>query len=91
MSRSWEADPEFEDIDPESIEEYRQFMTDNFELIQRNRSYFLREKKFSIEFKLERINELLDFFVIEENFEKCSSLSTIKELLEIKMIIDENS
>ena len=91
MRSQWESDPEFEDIDPESIKEYRKFMIENFDLIRRNKSYFLRDNKFSIDFKLDRINELLDFFVIEEDFEKCSELSSIKELLEIKMIINENS
>lgn len=91
MKKRWENDPEFLDIDPESIKEYRQFMVDNFELIKRNKSYFLRETKFSAAFKLERVEELLDFFIIEEDFEKCSELSSIKELLEIKMIIDEHN
>jgi len=90
MIGNWETDPEFDDIDPESIKEYRQFMLDNFELIRRNKSYFLRENKFSVDFKLERIDELLDFFVVEEDFEKCSELSSIKELLEIKLIINEH-
>jgi hypothetical protein len=88
MNRDWESDPEFLDIDPESIREYRQFMKDNFELIKRNKSYFLRESRFSTAFKLERIEELLDFFVIEEDFEKCSELQIIKEILEIKLIIN---
>lgn len=89
MDRRWEDDPEFLDIDPERIQEYRQFMMENFELIKRNKTYFLRESKFSTSFKLERIEELLDFFVIEEDFEKCQELSSIKELLEIKLIINE--
>jgi hypothetical protein len=90
MIKNWESDPEFDDIDQESIEEYRQFMLDNFELIRRNKSYFLRENRFSIDFKLDRIGELLDFFIVEEDFEKCSELSSIKELLEIKLIINEH-
>lgn len=89
MRKEWENDPEFLDIDPESIIEYRQFMIENFELIQRNRTYFLRENKISTSFKLERIDELLDFFLVEEDFEKCQELSSIKELLEIKLIINE--
>lgn len=89
MRKEWENDPEFLDIDPESIREYRQFMVENFELIKRNRTYFLRESKISTSFKLERIDELLDFFLIEEDFEKCQELSSIKELLEIKLIINE--
>jgi uncharacterized protein with PIN domain len=88
MNRDWESDPEFSDIDPESIKEYRIFMTENFDLIQRNKSYFLRGSKISTSFKLERIDELLDFFIVEEDFERCSELQSIKELLEIKLIID---
>jgi len=89
MNRGWERDPEFSDISPEKIREYRMFMVDTFGLIQRNKSYFLRETKFPTAFKLERVDELLDFFVIEEDFEKCSELSSIKELLEIKLIIND--
>jgi hypothetical protein len=90
MRKDWESDSEFSDIDPASIREYREFMLDTFKLIQRNKSYFLRETKFPTHFKLERIDELLDFFVVEEDFEKCSELSSIKELLEIKLIINEH-
>jgi hypothetical protein len=90
MNKDWERDPEFSDISPEKIREYRSFMMDTFSLIQRNKAYFLRETKFPTPFKLERIDELLDFFVIEEDFEKCSELSSIKELLEIKLIINEH-
>ncbi len=90
MRKNWESDSEFSDIDPESIREYREFMMDTFKLIQRNKSYFLRETKFPTHFKLERIDELLDFFVVEEDFEKCLELSSIKELLEIKLIINEH-
>lgn len=88
MNKKWERDPEFFDIDPESIKEYRESMSHNFEVIKRNKFYFLRESKFSTSFKLERVDELLDFFIIEEDFEKCSELQNIKELLEIKLIID---
>ena len=90
MNKDWERDPEFSDTDPENIREYREFMLDTFKLIKRNKSYFLRETKFPTHFKLERIDELLDFFVVEEDFEKCSELSSIKELLEIKLIINEH-
>ena len=88
MNITWEKDPEFFDIDPESIKEYREFMVENFNLIRRNKSYFLREGKISTAFKLERVDELLDFFVIDEDFEKCLELQSIKELLEIKLIIN---
>ncbi len=88
MSREWENDPEFSDIDPENIKEYREFIIGNFEIIRRNKTDFLRESKVSTSFKLERIEELLDFFIIDEDFEKCSELQAIKELLEMKLIIN---
>ena len=88
MKKDWERDPEFSDLSPENIREYREFMMDTFGLIKRNKAYFLRETKFSTAFKLERVEELLDFFVIEEDFERCTELQGIKELLEIKLIID---
>lgn len=90
MNKEWESDPEFSDLDPENIREYREFMMDTFHLIRRNKSYFLKETKFPTPFKIERINELLDFFLVDEDFEKCSELSAIKDLLEIKLIINEH-
>ena len=88
MNQEWEKDPEFLGIDPENIRHYREIMIENFEIIQRNKFYFLSEKKFSSFLKLERVEELLDFFLIEEDFEKCTELREIKELLEIKLIIN---
>lgn len=90
MSKEWEQDPEFDGIDQDSIKEYRKFMVDNYHLIRRNRPYFLRDSKFSTAFKIERVDELLDFFIIEEDYEKCKDLSSLKEVLEIKLIINEH-
>lgn len=90
MTKNWESESEFSDIDPENIREYREFMMSTFHLIGRNKSYFLGETNFPTHFKLEKIDEMLDFFVVEEDFEKCSELSSIKELLEIKLIINEH-
>ena len=81
-------DPEFSDLSPESIREYRDFMEQTFSIITRNRTQFLRDPSFSTGFKIERVEELLDFFMVDEDFERCSELSSIKELLEMKLIIN---
>jgi hypothetical protein len=88
MNNQWEKDPEFSDLTPESIKEYRNFMEQTFDVIVRNKSTFLRDSSFSTPFKIERVDELLDFFVVDEDFERCSELYSIKELLEMKLIIN---
>ena len=88
MNKEWEKDPEFYDLTPEAILEYREFMEQTFDVIRRNKSQFLRDNAFSTIFKIERIEELLDFFVVDEDFERCSELYSLKELLEMKLIIN---
>lgn len=88
MNKEWETDPEFSDLSPESIREYRNFMEQTFDVILRNRIQFLRDPSFSTPFKIERVDELLDFFMVDEDFERCAELSSIKELLEMKLIIN---
>lgn len=88
MKREWEDENAFFDLDQESIQEYRDFMNENFEIIKRNKPYFLRDDSFSTSFKLDRLEELLDFFVVEEDFDKCKELIAIKDLLEIKLMIN---
>jgi len=68
MNNQWEKDPEFSDLTPESIKEYRNFMEQTFDVIIRNKSTFLRDSSFSTPFKIERVDELLDFFVVDEDF-----------------------
>jgi hypothetical protein len=90
MQIEWEDENAFFDLDQESIQEYRDFMNENFEIIKRNKSYFLRDRSFSTSFKLDRLEELLDFFIVEEDYDKCKELMSIKELLEIKLMINTN-
>jgi len=90
MQIEWEDENAFFDLDQESIQEYRDFMNENFEIIKRNKSYFLRDRSFSTSFKLDRLEELLDFFIVEEDYDKCKQLMSIKELLEIKLMINTN-
>lgn len=88
MNKDWETGPEFSDLSPESIREYRNFMEQTFDVILRNRIQFLRDSSFSTPFKIDRVDELLDFFMVDEDFERCAELSSIKELLEMKLIIN---
>ncbi len=88
MNKDWETGPEFSDLSPESIREYRNFMEQTFDVILRNRTQFLRDSSFSTPFKIDRVDELLDFFMVDEDFERCAELSSIKELLEMKLIIN---
>ena len=50
MSKEWEKDPEFSDLTPEAILEYREFMEQMFDVIRRNKSQFLRDTSVSTGF-----------------------------------------
>jgi hypothetical protein len=78
-----------ENLWDEGFEEYRQFMYDNCEMILGHRIQFLKDSYFTPSFKLERIKELIDFFELEEEYEKCKDLETIKDALEIKHLFVE--
>lgn len=78
-----------EDLIDDGFEEYRQFMYENCEMILRHRSEFLKDRYFTPSFKLERIKELMDFFELEDEFEKCRDLQDLKEALEVKHLFIE--
>ncbi len=73
-----------DDILDEGFEEYREFMYENCEMILNHRVEFLKDPYFTPGFKLERIKELIDFFELEDEFEKCKQLQALKDALEIK-------
>jgi hypothetical protein len=79
----------FEGIDPEGFEEYRDFMYDNYNVLMENKIFFIKDKWFSPDFKCERIQELLDFFLLEEEHDRCKKLESIKQALEIQQFLDE--
>ena len=70
------------DLWDEGFCQYRDFILDH-------RVDFLKDTYFSPSFKLERVKELIDFFELEEEFEKCSDLQTLKDALEIKHLLFE--
>lgn len=79
----------FDGIDPEGFEEYRDFMYENYEVLIHNKITFIKDTWFSADFKCERIQELLDFFLLEEEYQKCQKLESIKQALEIQQFLDD--
>ena len=75
-----------DEIDEEGFQEYCTFMYENCQIILKNKFEFISDSYFSAAFKCERIQELLDFFLLEEQYEKCSELHKIKEAVEIQFL-----
>jgi hypothetical protein len=78
-----------DDLWDEGFDQYRDFMFENCKMILDHRVDFLKDTYFTPSFKLERVKELIDFFELEEEFEKCSDLQTLKDALEIKHLLFE--
>jgi hypothetical protein len=79
---------DFFDLDPEIILAYRNYMSKNFKLIKKHKAYFLRDSRIPINSKVERLEELIDFLVLEGDFKKIEEIVEIKKALEIKMLIN---
>ncbi len=75
--------------DEEGFEEYRNFMYENYEMIMEHKKHFITDQSFSTSFKCERVGELIDFFVLEEEFEKCDLLQKIYDALEVEHLFKE--
>lgn len=82
-------DPFLENLFDEGFEEYRDFMYENYSMIMKYRTDFIADKYFSTSFKCERIRELIDFFELEDEFEKCKNLKSIYEALEVDHLFSE--
>ena len=78
-----------EDEIGEGFEEYRDSMYMNFDVISDNTFEFMRDDCISPKYKLKRIQEMLDFFLLEEQYDKCEKLMYIKAALEVNYIISE--
>jgi hypothetical protein len=78
-----------DDLWDEGFEQYREFMFENCRMILEHRVDFLKDTYFTPSFKLERVKELIDFFELEEEFEKCQELQSLKDALEIKHLFIE--
>ena len=76
-------DPLTEHLFDEGFEEYREFMYSNYDMIMQHRTFFISDKYFSTLFKCERVKELIDFFELEEDFEKCAELKKLHAVVEV--------
>jgi len=76
-----------DDFDAE-FEEYRQFMFENAKQISKFKFEFIGDETFSSAFKCERIQELIDFLILEENYNECAELLKIKNAVEIQYLLD---
>ena len=82
-------DPLAEHPFDEGFEEYREFMYSNYDMIIRHRNFFVSDKYFSTYFKCERVKELIDFFELEEDFEKCAELKKLHAVVEVDHLFSE--
>jgi hypothetical protein len=82
-------DPFTEHLFDEGFEEYRDFMYSNYDMIMKHRTFFISDKYFSTSFKCERVKELLDFFELEEDFEKCTELKKLHAVVEVGHLFSE--
>lgn len=73
----------------DGFEEYREFMYSNYDMIIRHRTFFVSDKYFSAYFKCERVKELIDFFELEEDFEKCAELKKLHAAVEVDHLFSE--
>lgn len=90
MNLEWIEGPhDFLDNDPGDIHSYMVMMEDTYINILESKKVFIRDDYFSTSFKLERIEELIDFFLMEEEYDKCKKLYDIKKALEIKLILNK--
>lgn len=79
----------FEGIDPDGFEEYRDSMYENYSVLFKNKLGFITYKGFSTTFKCERLQELLDFFLLEEEYEKCKEIEKIKQAIDVQLLLEE--
>lgn len=73
----------------DGFEEYRAFMYENYSMIIKHKVEFITDDYFSTAFKCERVRELIDFFELEDEFEKCKNLKSIYEALEVEHLFEE--
>ncbi|NBV28262.1 hypothetical protein EBS02_04480 [bacterium] len=78
---------QFEDIADDEFEAYCQYMDETYQLLVENRIFFIADKSVSPSFKCERLEEMVDFFTLEEQYEKCAVLHKIRMAVEIEFLI----
>jgi hypothetical protein len=78
-------------LDPGSISEFRKYqisMRDEAKSFLENKGEFLRCKYFSTDYKLIRLSELVDFFILEGVPQVADELSLMAEALRLKKMLE---
>ena len=79
--------PLLDEIDQE-FEDYRKFMFENANQILKYKFEFISDPTFTSGFKCERVQEIIDFLLLEENYTQCAELLKIKNAVEIQYLLD---
>ncbi len=87
MKKETTPQPNLNDIDLE-FEEYREFMFENCRQILKFKFEFIAEQDLSSSFKCERIQEIIDFLLLEEKYTECAELLKVKNAVEIQYLLD---
>jgi hypothetical protein len=80
-------------IDPGSISEFRSYqscMREEAKSFLENKGEFLSCNYFSTDYKLIRLSELVDFFILEEIPEVADELSAMGEALRVKKMLNSD-
>jgi hypothetical protein len=64
-------------------------MYENYCMLIENKLGFITDKWFTSAFKCERLQELLDFFLLEEEYEKCHEIGKIKQAIDVQLLLEE--
>jgi len=78
-----------DEIDPDGFAEYRDLMYNNYNILIQNKVEFIKDKWFTPSFKNQRLEELLDFFLLEEEYEKCNEIGKIKQAVDVQVLLEE--
>jgi hypothetical protein len=63
------------DLTVEDFETYCLYMQESFEIIQKNKIAFFKERSIEDHLKLYLLQELFDFFFLEDEIEKCEEIN----------------
>lgn len=79
---------EVKGIDPGEITQYRRILREEFDLIYTDIRFFLLCEEVSTDTKLEKISEMLCFFISDKDFERIEALNRILDLIKIKSLVE---
>ena len=70
-----------DDLSIEDFEAYCESMYDGFEVIQKNHFAFIKYRGIDENMKMHLLQEMFDFFYLEEDFDRCEELNKWMSLI----------